>query len=349
LEFEKRIEVRKFLFTLTLSSALLSLHAEDLSEEDLTPEEEPALFEQHPGEKKEYIPWLTGPILAPPAYVITLGHFQMKASVFATKFSGRYDNQWHLHSTPYFLAINPVLNLKAGLSKNVDLTITPQVFYNHVDGASTTGFADLPVELGVQLYRYKDDSDWLPAIKLILIELFPTGKYQKLNPNKKKTDAFGGGSFSTSAGLSFGRLFHFKRHHFLNTRFAFVYQLQAPVHVKGFNSYGGAADTHGKVFPPQTYALFLALEYSLNQRWVVALDARYIHTNKTRFSGHPGHSAPGIKANMTAPSSEQFVLAPEIEYNWSNRIGIIAGPWGTIAGRNTSRFYGAIILFRYYV
>ena len=48
---------------------------------------------------------------------------------------------------------------------------------------------------------------------------------------------------------------------------------------------------------------------------------------KTRFKGK-------TLVPNTAPPAAQFSLAPAIEYNWSSDIGIIFGPWFTIAGRN---------------
>lgn len=319
---------------------------------ELRPTETPALWEQPelvPGVKAgpEFVPWLTGPLLTPSAHVIPPGHFNFEPYVFITNNNGVYDNKWHRHSASDFLSVNNQMLLQIGLFECTDFFIVPQFFYNHIDDASKTSFGDLPVGFDFQLLQ--DDSvHWYPAIKLQIREIFPTGKYERLDPRKKRTDAVGGGSYQTALSLTLSRLFHFRKHHFLAARFNFTYNVAASVHVKGFNAYGGAANTSGKAYPGSSYSAFLGFEYTLTQRWVLALDALYTHTNKNRFSGNPGESAPGIKAVVTAPSSEQFILAPALEYNWNANVGLIAGPWFTVAGRNTTAFAGGVIALNYY-
>jgi hypothetical protein len=48
------------------------------------------------------------------------------------------------------------------------------------------------------------------------------------------------------------------------------------------------------------------------------------------------------------PSSSQYSLAPAIEYNWSQNIGLIGGVWFTVAGQNISQFNSIVIALNYY-
>jgi hypothetical protein len=45
---------------------------------------------------------------------------------------------------------------------------------------------------------------------------------------------------------------------------------------------------------------------------------------------------------VTQPSCIQVGLAPAIEYNFSDEVGLIAGSWFTILGRNSYQIVSAI-------
>jgi hypothetical protein len=294
-----------------------------------------------------YLPWLTGPQLAPSAHAVPIGHFNIEPYVFVTKNTGVYDKHWHSRKIPHFVNVNPQVPIQVGIGKKWTFIAVPQFSYNHVEKAHSWGFNDLPLALDYQVYL-DDNAHWYPAVKFTFQETFPTGKYQKLDADKLGTDSFGQGSFQTSAGFVFSRLFHFYKHIFLAARLSAFYKVPAPVHVKGINAYGGAHDTHGKVYPGNNFTSIFGMELTLSQRWVLANDVMWVHNNKTRFSGHKGTTATGAKAVVGGPSNEQFVLAPALEYNWSSTIGLIAGPWFTVGGRNSANFIGGIIALNYY-
>lgn len=313
------------------------------SQENLRPSEAPALLEI--GGK--YIPWFTGTLLTPSGYIAPPLHFKIQPFVFVENRYGRYNEHWHSEDSPHFLHMRSLLVFKMGLVKNVDFTVIPEWIYRHTEGISSTGFGDLSAGFDFQLFEYSKGS-WLPAIRLILREIFPTGKYQNLSPSKQRTDVSGRGSFASFIGFGFSRLFHFEEHHFLETRMGISYIIPAPAHVKGFNAYGGAFGTDGTAFPGQRLITSFGLQYTLTQRWVLAMDLKYEHENRSRFKGNPGFVAPGEKAIVTRASLEQFVILPQIEYNWSADVGIVAGPWFAFAGRNSEQFGGGAISFTYY-
>jgi hypothetical protein len=187
-----------------------------------------------------------------------------------------------------------------------------------------------------------------PALKLKLGANVPLGEYQKLNPLKNGTDISGSGWISPSCGVIFNRLFYFTGVHYLNVRWFFNYTFSLPIHVKGLNAYGGAQDTRGTAYPGNNFTSIIGLEFSLTQRWVLATDIQYVHANKNRFSGFSGTQADGTPAVMTAPSSEQFSIAPALEYNWDMNIGVIGGAWFTLGGRNTPGFVSGVFAVNIY-
>ncbi len=176
---------------------------------------------------------------------------------------------------------------------------------------------------------------------------FPTGKYQKLRPSKKGTDLSGQGSFHTNASLEFYKVYRLNDHHFLSATLYLSYTYLVPVHVKGFNAYGGGHHTRGKVHPGNILKGILSFEYTLNQNWVLSIDNVYIHINKNRFNGHRGFTDSGDVASVGGPSSEQISFAPAIEYNFSSSFGINTGAWVTAWGRNSTEFRSFVINFDY--
>ncbi len=289
---------------------------------------------------------MTGPLIAPTGTVIPVGHFTIQPYFYFNTFTGNYNAHWNSVSIPNFYASSLQLQVFAGITQWMDVQIFPLVICNATQGQTSVQFADLPLGVDFQLItdtQYR----WFPGVKLQLVETFPTGKYQKLNPKKLLTDSSGLGSFNTALTLVFYKVYHLVGKHYLSMTAALGYSVFAPVHVKGFNAYGGGFKTRGTVYPGNTLTGIISFEYSLNQNWVLALDNVYTHGNKTRFSGHRGFVSEDTLARVAFPSNEALSFAPALEYNFSIHSGLIAGCWFTAAGRNSPIFRNGIISFLY--
>lgn len=291
------------------------------------------------------LPWLTGPLIAPAGTVISKGQMDIESYLFVTTNTGIYDEHWHAQSQPNFCTINPLLLSYFGITEWMDFQFDPQIIYNISQGESSVHFGDLILGFDFQVFP-ADKSKWFPGIKIAVTESLPIGKYQKLNPKKLNTDSSGSGSFETHLQLVFYKAYHIKNLHYLSMTFAFEYEISAPVHVKGFNTYGGGHGTRGKAYPGNELNIILSFEYSLTQHWVLALDNVYTHQDKTRFRGNSGIIA-GTPASVGGPSSEQLSFAPAIEYNFNSAWGIIAGAWVTAIGRNSAEFRSGVIALNY--
>ena len=289
------------------------------------------------------IPWLTGPLLAPTPLVVPLGHFYFEPYQYLIADTGKYDGDWKpvKGDTLWTSSFQPFMQI--GLASWLDLALAPALNYNYTKGAGDWAFSDLPVLLEIQLHRSSLD-EWWPDVKLALKEFFPTGKYRRLDPKKKGTDIGGGGSFQTGLNLVVGKLIHLKGIHFMTARLSLLYTIPSAVRLKGLSAYGGASDTNARLFPGQSLLADLAFEISLSQNWALACDFVGIWAGKTCYSGYPGRAAA-----LGSGSSVQYQIAPAFEYNWSSNIGIIAGGWFTVGGRNSPRFAGFSAAFSYYI
>ncbi len=286
------------------------------------------------------LPWLTGPLLTPSGHVVPVGHYNIEPYFYATNIVGSYDRHWQAHSLPSAWKNNLQIPVQIGITDTIDFAFTPQGFYNYTRDAHTFNLGDLSLEIDYQLYK-NETTTWTPALKLSLEETFPTGRYQRLNPAKRGTDAIGLGAYTTTVGLTFSALKHVIRKHYLSLRASASYSMAPPVHVTRLNSYGGDKTTKGKVRPGNSLATLVGLEFSLNHNWVLAFDAMNAYTNKTHFSGK-------TTAPVGSASSNQISFAPAIEYNFNQKAGLIAGVWFSAFGRNSSDFVSYVIAYNYY-
>lgn len=287
-------------------------------------------------------PWFTGPLLAPSGVTIPKGHYNIEPYVYSIATYGRYTSDWQTEKVQTFLSNYTQPSLQFGLTPWLDFEFDPTAYYNYTRGAGKWALGDMPISIDIQILNTSRSlTSWNTALKLALRAVIPLGKYQKLDADKLLTDVGGQGSWQPAIALVWGNIFYIGGNRFITWRNAVEYTLPNPVRVRGLNAYGGGEGTSGTVYPSQSFNIDTAIEITLTRNWVFAMDVVGNWTGKTRFKGV-------TTASNTSPASVQFSLAPAIEYNWSANIGLIAGPWFTIAGRNASQFAGGIIAFNYY-
>ncbi len=301
----------------------------------------PPLFSKDPS--FEMYPWLTGPLLAPSGHVVPQGHVNIEPYLFWTQYRGIYDSNWKFKGQHHYTSVTLEVPFQFGILPATEFDIVPQVYYNYSQGQTSWQFGDLGLSLSFQLLNDEKGKAWPPAIKLRFTGNAPTGKYDHLKPSKKGTDVGGIGSWYPGAGLVFSNLFHFSGSHFLAMRYFFSYNITTGASVRDANIYGGTKGTHGTAYPGDTFTANIGLEYSMSQAWTLALDILYNYGAKNRFSGYDG----GVP--MTSPSSASYSLSPAIEYNFSEKVGLIGGTWFTVAGRNTAQYINWILALNIYI
>ena len=120
------------------------------------------------------------------------------------------------------------------------------------------------------------------------------------------------------------------------------YGFYSPVTVQGFNTYGGGFDTTGRVEPGSVTTFTVAGEYTLTRHIVLALDIGFQTINATHFSGTAGVGTQGEPAMVGKGYSNLLSIAPAVEYHFTQHVGLIAGPWFSLRGKNTSEFFGVV-------
>ncbi len=282
-----------------------------------------------------YCPWFTSPLIIPFRYVVEYPLTLLEPYLYITTEYAKYDNHWTTRSNPNFVSTSISLIYDYGFYPRFDYQIMGQFSWNQTQGVSDWVINDTLLYLDYQ-FLMEDYCKWYPSIKLGFIGVLPTGKYQRLNPKKLETDLGGLGNWAPGLLAVFSKRFILGSH-FFYPMFSASYNLGVPVNVKGANAYGGGHGTKGRIHPGNELTLIFSYEFTFNQNWVLACDHIYIHRNRSRFSGRVGKTN-GVPNTVGEPSSEQFSLAPAIEYNWSANGGVITGVWFTVAGRNSEAF-----------
>ena len=295
---------------------------------------------------KGFVPWYTGPLIAPSASNMLPGTVNIQPYVYVTDIHSVFDSNHKHQSTPDTITTNITTDFQFGLNSFLDVTINLSGYYNHRKSKNVLEYGDTPIAFGFQIIR-QEKGTFIPSIRVKLKETFPTGRYQKLNPDNHGIDSSGTGAYSTTFVLVFAKTLYYFETHPIAFRLGFNYTIPSTVHVLDFHAYGGGYNTDGKVRPPNTFATFFSFEFSFTQRWVYAMDFTYSHQTASHFNGIEGTNADGTIAHNTVPASTLWTIAPAIEYNFSQNFGMIAGVWIAIDGSNAQDFTSYVYSFTY--
>jgi hypothetical protein len=286
-------------------------------------------------------PWITGPLISPSSHVTPPGVVNIEPYYYCTFLNGKYNSDWKKKSAKRFWINEFQLYTNIGLTNWMDLYFNPGLVCNRCQGRKSCQINDPETGFDFQLLM-DQTGKWWPAIKFSIREIFPAGRYDHLDPNKFGTDVGGFGSYQSYFVLCAGWLVHLWERHWLNLLISSRYTVPSRVHVRGVNAFGGAKNTNAYVYPGQSFDFDFAFEFTLNQHWVFACDNAFTYLAPTKSKGYPGRLDTGQLADLSQSCSAYFSLAPAIEYNWSDYVGIITGAWFTIAGRNALTFISSV-------
>ncbi len=286
-------------------------------------------------------PWFTGTLLSTRGRTLSPEHVVVQPYVFYTRYGGLYNDNWRLQSATVSRTIIQQTFFIYGLTSRIDIGIAPQWLENSSSHDSLSGFGDLPLQLGFQVLR-GDAESWLPHVLFWVQEVLPTGRYNDLGPSTASLGGIGGGSFGTTLGIAVQKALPLGGDRVFRYRLNASYGFSSPVTVRGFNTYGGGFGTAGRVEPGSVTTFIIAGEYTLTRHVVLALDIGFQTINATHFSGTMGVGVQGEPAIVGKGYSNLLSIAPAVEYHFTQHVGLIAGPWFSLRGKNTSEFFGAV-------
>ena len=255
----------------------------------------------------------TGPLLASNAETLPKGHLYTEPYFFDSISGGN-----HNPGTSGFY--------QYGLTDN--WTVGVQPFFSWGTQAHNREFAmgDFKLLSQVRLNHFTPDRR-VPSIAVVTNLVLPTGKDDHLSVSK---EGHGSGSFAPEIGINVQQYFLFGNR-LLRGRINVLHRFPLDHDVSGRSVYGTGPDFRGHARPGDKTSLIAGAEYSLTREWVLALDVEADFWGRTSVSGRDGD---GPLVTERSPRSWNVGFAPAVEYNWSDRAGLIAGVWIVPKGHN---------------
>ena len=283
--------------------------------------------------------WWTGPLLAPNAATLPQGHWLVEPYVYDAMSYGRFDRNGTLTSTGAAHDFGSQSYIEYGLVDRLTLGLIPRIgLHESSAGQDSSDFAlgDTTLQGAFGLTQFHPGSP-VPATSIVIGETFPTGKYDRLHGH---TDgALGSGAYSTTVSLYSQMYFWMPNGRILRTRLDLSYEMSRWTSVHGVSVYGTYGGFDGRAHPGSSLVADLAFEYSVTQSWVLATDFWWEHDGNTRVEGaYFPTVTPAIPSYpaQDSGSDDLLYLAPAVEYNWSARMGVIAGARVAALGRNVT-------------
>ena len=279
--------------------------------------------------------WWTGPLLAASPGTLTPGHFLIEPYLFDAVPRGHYDEEGTRQPRPHANNFGSQSYLLYGLTDEVGVGLIPRFGYNDPGeghGSSKPGVGDLTLQGQYGLTRF-EEGGWIPATAFVFQETLPTGKYDRLGDHPG--EGLGAGAYSTTLALYSQYFFWMPNGRILRTRLDVSYSISGSANVHDVSVYGTDAGFQGRARPGNVTVVNAAGEYSMTQRWVLALDVVYEHDSNSHVAGQVPGLNPG-RVELNSGPGYTWSLAPAIEYNFNSRVGVIAGAKLTLAGRNAT-------------
>ncbi|MEP7085777.1 MAG: transporter [Gemmatimonadota bacterium] len=266
--------------------------------------------------------WWTGPMLAASPNTLPPGHFLVEPYIYDVR-------------TPHSNGFGSLTYINFGLANNFTVGVIPTFGFNMVSegtNSSKIGVGDVSLLAQYRLTQFHE-GNWVPTIAIVVQEGLPVGKYDRLG--SRPADGMGGGAYSTQLSLYSQRFFWMPNGRILRTRLDLSHTFSNSVHVEDVSVYGTGAGFRGRAQPGMSQFVDLAGEYSVTQRWVLALDLTYRHGTSTTVSGFDSVDPETPRVVFESGSSDAFGFAPGVEYNWSPSFGVLLAARIITRGHNT--------------
>jgi hypothetical protein len=244
--------------------------------------------------------------------------------------------QGHFYTEPYFFDVisggehNPGSSgfYQYGLLDNFTVGVQPFFSLGMRKYDRDVAIGDFKIVSQVRVSHFTPQHR-VPSVAIVMNLVLPTGKYDHLAELK---DGHGSGSFAPELGVNVQHYFLLGNGRLLRARFNVLKNFPLRHAVSGRSVFGTDASFRGRARPGAKTTVILGAEYSLTKEWVLAIDVERDQWGKTVVTGRDGG---GALSRHVSPASWNTGFAPAVEYNWSDRAGVIAGVWIVPKGHNT--------------
>ena len=258
----------------------------------------------------------TGPLLASTAETLPKGHFYTEPYFYDVIVAGDH----HPGSSGFY---------QYGLLDNLTVGFQPSfaTATNRLGRGVAIGDFKLLSQLRLTHFTAQHR---VPTIAVDLNQVIPTGKDDGLGSNE---EGHGSGAFATEVGVNVQHYFLLGNGRLLRGRINVLQRFPYRTTVTGRSVYGTDAAFRGHARPGAKTTLIGAVEYSLTNEWVLAMDVEADFYGRTRVEGREGGS--GALIRTSSPASRDVGFSPAVEYNWSPSTGALFGVWIIPKGHNS--------------
>lgn len=276
----------------------------------------------------------TGPLVssAPP---LPKGYWIVEPYLIQTHVTGRYDAEGHYQGTP---TLRDDWQVAVPIIYGVTDRLTLSLGLNAVQARKQGGgwhWATSDTSVTASWLLAQGTGAHTPVATLVLKQNLPTGEHDLLE-QAGLLGATGSGANSTTLGV-YGQGYFLPARN-LRGRVNLTWRIAgADVDVDGRSAYGTAVGFHGDASLGGALQASGSLEYSFSPQWVLAVDLVYEKEHGARLRGTtPGATGGRQDIDHQLASSWRISAAPAVEYNWSDRGGVILGALVSLRGRNSA-------------
>jgi hypothetical protein len=292
--------------------------------------------------------WWTGPLVASSAMTLPQGRFYVESYLYDSVSYATFDYQGRMHGVPRRNDLGSVTQLKYGISDRMSIGLKSRFGYDwvgHGESSGGIGVGDPALEVQFRLTPFAPNT-WMPTVSLDLQASLPVGRYDRL---ERSADGFGSGSYETTFSVYLQSSLWMPNGRILRVRLDLSYGASSWVSVSNRSVYGTSMGFTGRARPGDSDSFDLAFEYSATRNWVFAVDFWLQGAGNTLLTG--SYSRPGgdnVAVSSSSGPVREFIVAPALEYNWSDRVGVIFGVEVAAEGRNATASVNPVAAFSYF-
>lgn len=281
----------------------------------------------------------TGPLLTSNAVTLPAGAWLIEPYLIYYKSNAYYDEQGNRHAqSPSTRQWQTSIPIYYGVTDRFQVQLGLGGAHAMSGGAHTDGIGAADTTLGMQYMLLAPGEDKKhPAVSLAYSHRFPTGTYDRLDQNP--LNAIGNGANVDTFSALMQQYLWLPNGRPMRFRATVSYSLPpSRVNVHGASAYGTPQDFLGGVRLGSSLGISTSVEYSINPQWVLAMDLAYNRDAPSQLRGITGQGNAATQFARRDASRDVYSLAPAMEYNFNDRIGIVGGVQFSFAGRNNNAF-----------
>lgn len=284
--------------------------------------------------------YFTGPLLTSNAATLPAGTWLVEPYLMYYKSDAFYDEQSNRHTvSPGVRQWQTSIPIYYGVTDRLQLRLGVGGAHSISGGAHTDGIRATDTTVGAQYMLLSSGEDHKnPSVSLAYAHRFPTGTYDRVDQDP--LNAIGNGANVDTFSALLQQYVWLPNGRPMRFRATVSYSLPpSPVTVRGMSAYGTPRGFLGNARLGSSLGISTAVEYSINMRWALAMDLAYDRDAASQVRGIQSQGSASALWESRSPSRDVFSLAPAVEYNFNDRIGIVGGVQFSFAGRNNDAFF----------